>query len=128
MFDKIQHIGYYTADLDAAVAWFRQGFGAERADGGSPAARYTPRTYQRCIWPPPATAHRAAERWPRTAGPPQSLATTARRLGHYRHPNPQLLPSRPFAAALISPRLIQGDDHRHYPGRPGRRLPFPDQI
>lgn len=34
MFDKIQHIGYYTADLDAAVAWFRQGFGAERADGG----------------------------------------------------------------------------------------------
>ena len=34
MFDKIQHIGYYTADLDAAVAWFRQGFGAEKADGG----------------------------------------------------------------------------------------------
>lgn len=34
MFDKIQHIGYYTADLDAAVAWFRQGFGAAKADGG----------------------------------------------------------------------------------------------
>lgn len=34
MFDKIQHIGYYTADLDAAVAWFHQSFGAENADGG----------------------------------------------------------------------------------------------
>ncbi len=34
MFDKIQHIGYYTADLDAAVAWFNRGFGAENADGG----------------------------------------------------------------------------------------------
>jgi catechol 2,3-dioxygenase-like lactoylglutathione lyase family enzyme len=34
MFDKIQHIGYYTANLDAAVAWFNQGFGSENAGGG----------------------------------------------------------------------------------------------
>ena len=34
MFDKIQHIGYYTADLEAAVAWFNQGFGSENAGGG----------------------------------------------------------------------------------------------
>ncbi len=32
MFDRIQHIGYLTADLDAAVAWFAKSFGA--ANGG----------------------------------------------------------------------------------------------
>ena len=35
MFDKIQHIGYLVADLDAAVAWFNQGFGSENAGGGA---------------------------------------------------------------------------------------------
>ena len=34
MFQKIQHIGYLTADLDAAVAWFEQSFGAVNAGGG----------------------------------------------------------------------------------------------
>ena len=34
MFDKIQHIGYLVADLDKAVAWFEQGFGAANAGGG----------------------------------------------------------------------------------------------
>ena len=34
MFDKIQHIGYYCADLEAAVAWYNRGFGAESAGGG----------------------------------------------------------------------------------------------
>ena len=34
MFDKIQHIGYLTSDLDAAVAWFEQSFGAVNAGGG----------------------------------------------------------------------------------------------
>ena len=34
MFEKIQHIGYYCADLEAAVAWYNQGFGALRAGGG----------------------------------------------------------------------------------------------
>ena len=29
MFDKIQHIGYLVADLDAAIAWFGKGFGAQ---------------------------------------------------------------------------------------------------
>ncbi len=38
MFDKIQHIGYLTADLEAAVTWFNQGFGAENADGGAVAS------------------------------------------------------------------------------------------
>ncbi len=38
MFDKIQHIGYYVADLSAAVAWYNRGFGAERADGGAVAS------------------------------------------------------------------------------------------
>ena len=28
MFDKIQHIGYLTSDLEAAVAWFERSFGA----------------------------------------------------------------------------------------------------
>ena len=31
MFDKIQHIGYLVRDLDAAVAWYAQGFGGENA-------------------------------------------------------------------------------------------------
>ncbi len=34
MFDKIQHIGYLVNDLDKAVDWFKQGFGAENAGGG----------------------------------------------------------------------------------------------
>src|SRR3989442_1087475 len=34
MFDKIQHIGYLVADLDKAVTWFQQGFGAANAGGG----------------------------------------------------------------------------------------------
>ena len=34
MFDGIQHIGYLTADLDRAVAWFAHAFGAENAGGG----------------------------------------------------------------------------------------------
>ena len=35
MFDKIQHIGYLVADLDAAVDWFQQGFGAANAGGST---------------------------------------------------------------------------------------------
>ena len=35
MFDKIQHIGYLVRDLDAAVAWYAQGFGAENAGGSN---------------------------------------------------------------------------------------------
>jgi len=31
MFDTIQHIGYLVDDLEKAVAWVRNGFGAERA-------------------------------------------------------------------------------------------------
>ena len=34
MFDKIQHIGYLTSDLEAAVAWFERSFGAVNAGGG----------------------------------------------------------------------------------------------
>ena len=34
MFDRIQHIGYLTADLDAAVAWFAKSFGAVNGGGG----------------------------------------------------------------------------------------------
>ena len=34
MFDKIQHIGYLTSDLDAAVSWFERSFGAVNAGGG----------------------------------------------------------------------------------------------
>jgi len=33
MFDRIQHIGYLTADLDAAVAWFAKSFGAVNGGG-----------------------------------------------------------------------------------------------
>ena len=34
MFDKIQHIGYLTSDLDVAIAWFERSFGAVNAGGG----------------------------------------------------------------------------------------------
>ncbi|MCY4655124.1 MAG: VOC family protein, partial [Dehalococcoidia bacterium] len=34
MFDKIQHIGYLTSDLEAAVSWFERSFGAVDAGGG----------------------------------------------------------------------------------------------
>jgi catechol 2,3-dioxygenase-like lactoylglutathione lyase family enzyme len=34
VFQKIQHIGYFTADLDAAVAWFERSFGAVNSGGG----------------------------------------------------------------------------------------------
>ena len=34
MFEKIQHMGYLTADLDAAVAWFERSFGAVNGGGG----------------------------------------------------------------------------------------------
>ena len=34
MFDKIQHIGYLTSDLEAAVSWFERSFGAVNAGGG----------------------------------------------------------------------------------------------
>ena len=34
MFQKIQHMGYLTPDLDAAVAWFQQSFGAVNGGGG----------------------------------------------------------------------------------------------
>ena len=35
MFQQIQHIGYLTPDLDAAVSWFQQSFGAVNAGGGN---------------------------------------------------------------------------------------------
>ena len=34
MFDKIQHIGYLTCDLEAAIEWFERSFGAVNAGGG----------------------------------------------------------------------------------------------
>jgi len=34
VFEKIQHIGYLTPDLDAAIAWFEKSFGATKAGGG----------------------------------------------------------------------------------------------
>ena len=34
MFEKIQHMGYLTPDLDGAVAWFQQSFGAVNGGGG----------------------------------------------------------------------------------------------
>ena len=43
MFDAIQHIGYLVDDLDAAVAWFADSFGAENAGGGTmPSSRIVP--------------------------------------------------------------------------------------
>ena len=35
MFDKIQHIGYLTPDLDATVNWFERSFGGQNAGGGN---------------------------------------------------------------------------------------------
>ena len=35
MFDKIQHMGYLTPDLDAAVTWFERSFGGQNAGGGN---------------------------------------------------------------------------------------------
>ncbi len=35
MFDKIQHIGYLTPDLDSAIAWFERSFGAVNGGGGA---------------------------------------------------------------------------------------------
>ena len=35
MFEKIQHIGYLVADLDAAVEWFKQTFGGDNAGGST---------------------------------------------------------------------------------------------
>ena len=35
MFEKIQHIGYLVGDLDAAVQWFKAGFGGENVGGGN---------------------------------------------------------------------------------------------
>ena len=35
MFEKIQHIGYPTSDLDAAVSWFERFFGGKNAGGGN---------------------------------------------------------------------------------------------
>ena len=35
MFEKIQHIGYLTPDLDRAIAWFEESFNAVKAGGGS---------------------------------------------------------------------------------------------
>jgi catechol 2,3-dioxygenase-like lactoylglutathione lyase family enzyme len=35
MFDKIQHIGYLVDDLEQAIGWFKNGFGAECAGGGA---------------------------------------------------------------------------------------------
>ena len=40
MFDKIQHIGYLTSDLEAAVAWFERSFGAVNAGGGPMSPSY----------------------------------------------------------------------------------------
>ena len=34
VFQKIQHMGYLTPDLDGAVAWFQQSFGAVNGGGG----------------------------------------------------------------------------------------------
>jgi len=35
MFEKIQHIGYLVADLDAAIDWFKQTFGGDNAGGSN---------------------------------------------------------------------------------------------
>lgn len=40
MFDRIQHIGYMTADLDAVVAWYAKSFGAVNGGGGPMAKSY----------------------------------------------------------------------------------------
>lgn len=38
MFDDIQHIGYFCADLGQAVSWFERAFGGVNAGGGAMAA------------------------------------------------------------------------------------------
>ncbi len=40
MFDKIQHIGYLTADLEEALAWFDKSFGGKSAGGGQISPSY----------------------------------------------------------------------------------------
>ena len=40
MFQQIQHMGYLTPDLDAAVAWFQKSFGATHGGGGPMAESY----------------------------------------------------------------------------------------
>ena len=40
MFQKIQHIGYLTPDLDGTVAWFEKSFGAVNGGGGPLNASY----------------------------------------------------------------------------------------
>ena len=40
MFQKIQHIGYLTPDLDGTVAWFEKSFGAVNGGGGPLSASY----------------------------------------------------------------------------------------
>ena len=40
MFQKIQHIGYLTPDLDETVAWFEKSFGAVNGGGGPLNASY----------------------------------------------------------------------------------------
>ena len=40
MFDKIQHIGYLTSDLKAAIGWVERSFGAVNAGGGSLSPNY----------------------------------------------------------------------------------------
>ena len=34
MFEKIQHVGYLTPDLDRAIAWFEESFNGVRVGGG----------------------------------------------------------------------------------------------
>ena len=40
MFQRIQHIGYLTPDLDATVTWFEKSFGAVNGGGGPLPANY----------------------------------------------------------------------------------------
>jgi catechol 2,3-dioxygenase-like lactoylglutathione lyase family enzyme len=43
MFDAIQHIGYWSDDLEKTVAWFQTAFGAEHSGGGPmPSSRIVP--------------------------------------------------------------------------------------
>ena len=55
MFDKIQHIGYLTPDLDAAIAWFERSFGAKNAGGSDLGKSY----------PVPSGGRNAYLRWGR---------------------------------------------------------------
>ena len=40
MFDKIQHVGFLTSDMEAAIGWFERSFGAVNAGGGSLSPSY----------------------------------------------------------------------------------------